>query len=186
MHASVPVLGGLYLTPPVVCAFMLTSSCRCPLVLSGALMPPPPLVSAPSLLLCGYLLPTLCISVLSLSLPPPQPVCVFPCSVPPPHPLHSASLEENIQTLQHQHPKFILQHLWPGGRAKEKSGRRGRRRESRRVAGTGWGGGGSEQDWSHAPGRRAVMGLGWGRLEQKLIENSWGKNPSYTPGIPRV
>lgn len=60
-----------------------------------------------------------------LSLPPrPQPVCVFPCTVtvPPPHPPHSASLEENIQTLQHQHPKFILQQLWPGGRAKEKSG----------------------------------------------------------------
>lgn len=46
--------------------------------------------------------------------------------------------------------------------------------------------GGVEQDRSHAPGRRAVTGLGWARLEQKLIENSWGEDSSYIPGVPRV
>lgn len=45
-------------------------------------------------------------------------------------------------------------------------------------------GGVSEQDWSHAPGRRAGMGLGWGSLELKLIENSWGKDPPHNPEIP--
>lgn len=158
MHACVSVPGGLYLT--VVCVSIATSLCTCPLRSSQrhSCLPTHP-VSALFLWRCGYLLPTLWVSVLSPSLCRPAPslcVCVSVYTVPPPHPLHSASLEENIQTLQHQHPKFILQQLWPGGTAKEKSGRGEEERvpeSGRHEVGRG------EQEGGGVPSRTGAMHL---------------------------
>lgn len=144
--------GSLPDTPRVLCVHLYLLVHVPTWVLAAALTPPP----TPGL--CSFSLALwlpsphflgLCAFPRSLLPSPPASVCVFPCTVtgPPPHPLHSARLEENIQTLQHQQPKFILRQLWPGGKAKEKSGRgeeervpeSGRhgvgRRESRREEG---------------------------------------------------
>lgn len=98
-----------------------------------------------SLSLCSALLLwvsslPLLFSLLSLSpslLPPPQPlsfsICFYVCHCPISAPPSSSSLEENIQKPQRQHPKFILQQLWPRGKGKEK--RNGGR--SPKVAGIG-------------------------------------------------
>lgn len=94
----------------------------CPLVLSVAL----------SVLLsrCGYLLSLYCAPYfpsLSFCYAPPQPLSLSlfvsmyshcPTSAPP----SSSSLEENIQTPQRQHLKFILQQLWLRGKGKEEWG----------------------------------------------------------------
>lgn len=71
--------------------------------------------------------------------------------------------------------------VWVG----EAKGRGWGRRKSQRVAGTAEDKVGSDQGWSHARGRRAVMGSGT-CLEQRLSDTSRGKNPPCMPGIPRA